>query len=365
MDTGTPLFGTESFQRFADDIGGIFWLVDWKEREVLYVSPSWERVWGQSVECLYSDHKRAWADNIHPDDRERVLADFSAYAETGEYDVDFRVVHPDGSVRWLHERCFPIVDDAGTIVRLAGVAEDITGRKRVEEELLAVNQATDARRRNEVAALTSELLYAEENERRRLAEELHDGMSQVITLALLKLAQLKDTTEGRAAELACEIEDLVDEAGRACRSLTHRLSPPILHDLGFVPALEWLVEEIHTAHGLDVELSIQDGEALLEDRVKILLFRAVRDLLANVATHAGAHKATVRLSAQGASLCVDVSDDGTALRPDASAIRRAGLQGIRERLSNLGGKMRIESTPGTGTCITLVAPVRGHDMLTP
>ncbi len=169
--------------------------------------------------------------------------------------------------------------------------------------------------------------------------------------------QVNDWPRSWAAELATEVEGLVDETGRTCRSLTLQLSPPILHDLGFEPAIEWLAEEIQDNHGLEVELTTSGEETPLEERVRILLFRAVRELLLNVATHAGAERVSVTLAREGDTLRIDATDAGIALVSQAGSKRGIGLRGIRERLTNLGGGMRVESTRRVGTCITLIAPL--------
>ncbi len=350
--------GEKTFRQLAENVGTVFWLTDWRDRRVLYVSPNWEQVWGLPVDCLYSEDTQAWAESIHPDDRERVVASFAAQAVTGAYEEDFRIVQPDGEVRWLHERAFPIHDEEGEVYRVAGIAIDVTRRKQDERALARARDEIEELRRRQVESLTSELLLAEENERRRLARELHDGMNQLITLALLKLAQLRDLTDGPARELAEEIEAVVDQAGQSTRSLTYQLSPPILHDLGFEPALQWLVEDVQQNHGLDVELDEGDETSPLDERVRILLFRAVRELLLNVATHSGAGTAFVRLRHGPEELEISVEDDGDAFDPAELGRRGIGLFSIRERLNHLGGVMRIESRSGGGTRITLIAPIQ-------
>ena len=346
-----------SFRELAENIGAVFWLTDWDERRVLYVSPNWETVWGQDRACLFDENTAAWALNIHEDDRERVLERFRTLAELGRYEEDFRVVHSDQSVHWLHERAYPIHDSQGRVRRMAGIAYDITRRKHDEQQLATARDQIEELRRRQVESLTAELLLAEENERRRLARELHDGMNQLITLALLKLAQLRDMTSAGAKDLAIEIERIVEKAGHATRSLTYQLSPPILHDLGFVPALQWLAEDVEQSLGLRVELEEGPDTSGLDERVRLLLFRAVRELLVNVARHAHARNARLTLREREGRLEITVADDGVAFDAERVGQRGIGLLGIRERLNHLGGEMRIDSVVNRGTRITLVAPL--------
>ena len=342
----------QHFRQLAENVSGVFWLTDWRKRRVLYISPAWEEIWGVDRDALMQGDPEGWTGNIHPDDRARVVERFEHEAEAGTYDIDFRVIHADGSIRWLHERAFPIRDHTGAVDRLAGVVEDITARKQVELELQAARDELEKRRRSQIETLTSQLLLAEERERRKLAQDLHDGTNQTVTLALLKLAQLRESTEGPVRERLCEIEGLIDEVNRASRSLTFQLSPPVLYDLGFEPAVQWLVEDIQRIHGLVIELESPEDPSPLEERVRVLLYRAVRELLINVAKHADAQRVRVVLAREEDRIRIQVEDDGVAFDPDRVGSRGLGLFGIRERLSHLGGSMAIESRPETGTSVT-------------
>lgn len=154
-----------------------------------------------------------------------------------------------------------------------------------------------------------------------------------------------------------EIQELVEQANVSARSLTFQLSPPILHDLGFEPAVHWLVEDVGRQYGLQIALECPEEPSPLGERIRVLLFRAVRELLINVAKHAGARRARVRLVRGTRAIRIAVEDDGQAFDPRIVGSRGLGLSGIRERLSHLGGEMRIESAPGRGTRVTLVAPL--------
>jgi PAS domain S-box-containing protein len=344
----------ENFRQLAENIRGVLWLIDWTDRRLLYVSPAWEMLWSSPRPTAFGGPRRL-PDTVFPEDRTRVLENFEREAESGRYDLDFRVVHPDGSVRWLHERAFPIRDGDGRVVRMAGIAEDVTERKHVEQELRRARDQNEALRREQVESLASELLLAEEHERRRLALDLHDGLNQTLTLALMKLDALR--RKGAEGEAIAEIVSLVDQANQSCRSLTFQLSPPILHDLGFEPALQWLVEDVARSYGLCVSLEVPPDPSPLSERIRVLLYRAVRELLINVAKHAGASRTRVALRRDGAVLRITVEDDGQAFDPRIVGSRGLGLTAIRERLSHLGGDMDIVSSAGRGTRVSLVAPL--------
>jgi len=357
----------ERFRQLTESIREVFYLTEWAPdaavKKVLYVSPAYETVWGRTCQSLYDD-PRSWSYDIHPEDRARMVSSFLEASEE-TYDVEYRLLRRDGSVRWIHDRAFPIRDERGEIYRIAGISEDVTEAKETElslrkseEEIRRARDEIEALRQQQVASLVSELLLAEERERRRIAVDLHDGLSQTIALARLKLVELRGRADPGLREDIQELVGLVDEANRSSRTLTFQLSPPILHDLGFEPALHWLVEDVARHHGLEIALEAPEDASQISERVRVLLFRAVRELLINVAKHAGATRTRVRLEREDGVLRIAVEDDGQAFDPDAVGGRGLGLSTIRERLSHLGGEMQIDSTAGQGTRVTLVAPLQ-------
>jgi diguanylate cyclase (GGDEF)-like protein/PAS domain S-box-containing protein len=124
----------EKFRQLAESVREVFWLTDPAKKEMLYVSPAYEEIWGRSLQSL-RDSPRTWLDAIHPEDRQRVLDAAVAKQARGDYDEEYRIVRADGSVRWIHDKAFPIRDKSGAVFRIAGVAEDITEQKRAADEV--------------------------------------------------------------------------------------------------------------------------------------------------------------------------------------------------------------------------------------
>ena len=122
------------FRQLAESVREIFWLSDPAKNQVLYIGPGYETIWGRSCESLYASPK-SWVEAIHPDDRERIWQAATTKQITGTYNEEYRIVTPDGSVRWIHDRAFPVMNDQGQTYRVAGIAEDITERKQTEEAL--------------------------------------------------------------------------------------------------------------------------------------------------------------------------------------------------------------------------------------
>jgi PAS domain S-box-containing protein/putative nucleotidyltransferase with HDIG domain len=122
------------FRQVTDNIREVFWLTDPAKKEILYVNPAYEAIWGRSAQAVYSS-PRDWLEGIHPEDRGRVSQAAETKQATGDYDEEYRIVRPDGSVRWIWDRAFPVRDEGGRVIRVAGVAEDITERKHAADQL--------------------------------------------------------------------------------------------------------------------------------------------------------------------------------------------------------------------------------------
>ncbi len=247
------------------------------------------------------------------------------------------------------------VVDLGARKIFQSVARDISERVAAERELL--------RYQRRLRSLTSELSLAEERERRKIANDLHDSVSQDLAAAALELSLLgQSSSEERSRELRGRIGDSLDRCLEVVRSLTVELSPPVLYRLGLQAALGVLAEQIELRHGLLVELSSAAEPPHLADQVRGLLYRAVRELLHNVVKHAGAGSARVRLRTAEDRLLVEVADDGGGFDLSETEQRRHmddcfGLFHVQERIEHLGGNFEIESAVGRGTTVRLSVPM--------
>jgi signal transduction histidine kinase len=232
-----------------------------------------------------------------------------------------------------------------------------------------INQMLDALEgfQKQLRSLASEMSLAEERERHRIAVELHDRVGRNLFEAKLRLKAL----EGAAGQnLTAGLEQIgraIDETIAETRSLTGELGTPILYDLGFEAALEWLAEKVETEHGLRVEL-VDDGRPKpLSEDLKVVLFRAVGELLHNAVKHALATRIEVSLVRQDDRIRVEIYDDGKGFDPQQlpSRTRRGGgigLLSIRERLAHFGGQCEVYSQPGKGTVVKLTAPLARPDL---
>lgn len=208
--------------------------------------------------------------------------------------------------------------------------------------------------------LASELVVAEERERRRIANDVHDGLGDELSLARIKAAEL--AAAHPADPRVTELTRILDRCIGAARTLTFALAPPVLHELGLHAALEWLVERRNADSGVRMSFSGPPEPAGMTEAERILCYRSVRELLRNVVKHAGARSAAVTARMRAGVYEIEVFDDGQGFDA-AQALSHAeatgfGLFSIRERLRDLGGQLLVRSTIGAGSRLTMRLPAR-------
>lgn len=339
------------FRRFAEHIHDVFWITDWPSGRVTYVSPAYEEIWGRSRQDLARvDHEIHEA--VHADDQERVAAAYREAAER-EYDQTYRVVRPDGDVRWVHDRGVALKDDAGVTRQILGVAKDITERK--------VGEAAHKRQREQLTQLALRIEAIREEERTDVAREIHDVLGQALTAIQLDLNWVRDRArDGQELdeERLVSMIKLLDETMDAGRRLSARLRPTVLDDLGLKAALDWQVREFAQRTGLSCRLSILPEDLVPDDARDTALFRILQEALTNVTRHAKSKRVTVRLDRDGDSLRLTVRDDGRGIRPaEIDADASLGLIGMRERADALGGRFTVTPAEGGGTMVTASIPL--------
>ncbi len=217
--------------------------------------------------------------------------------------------------------------------------------------------------KSQLLSMASNLALAEEGERRRIAEELHDQVLQNLALAAIKLDSLGQTLEGHAAEKeVLTVRTAVGDAITDLRSLTFELSPPVLNELGLESALQFLTEEMRREHGIQVQYAGDGLEKTVAKEFRTTLYRSARELMINAVKRAQADLIKVSVARCDGDIHICVEDNGRGGSDGASQSRHSavpgfGLFNIRERMGILGGSVRIESRSGEGSRITLVAPL--------
>jgi signal transduction histidine kinase len=220
------------------------------------------------------------------------------------------------------------------------------------------------RRTVQLRALAVQLTQAEEHERRRAADLIHEQIQQLLAAGRIELDLLSRQCDcSSTADAVRRLDGLLAESLAVARTLTADLSPAVLYRSGLAAALQWLAQWYQDRHGLVVRVVIDaDVDAVAED-ARVMLFRAVRELLFNTVKHAGVPSAEVHGGRRGGTVWLSVSDEGTGFDPAEVRSREGacggfGLFSLRERLDALGGSMEIESSPGNGTRVVLRAPAQ-------
>lgn len=273
----------------------------------------------------------------------QVVSGIADYQATGSSAVlgkrfDASAMRADGSEFPVEIAVTPIA--IGNPPLLTIFLSDATQRRNAEQEVRVYQER--------LRSLATDLLLAEEQERRRLAIDLHDGLSQTIALVQIKLSAVRLVADVKLARALDEIGELVEQANRAARSISFELSPPVLHDLGLEPALQWLVENIQARYGIEIVLEDDGKPKPADETTRVILFRSIRELLINAAKHAGARLVRLRLRREEDQVDAAVEDDGVGMETDLTEVKGFGLFSIHERLSHVGGSMHIESAPGQG-----------------
>lgn len=269
--------------------------------------------------------------------------------------IELSLVRQDGTGFHAQLDCVRIAGDGETAgLRIA--LTDITERKQAEAEQRAVLQMEHLRQ------LAVEEMLTEQRERHAIATDLHDGLGQTLHVACIKLGTLAKTVaaESGAAPLIDELNGLLADASHEVRSLTSKLSPPALMDLGLVPALSGLAAEMERVYGLAVRIDDDGAPKPLSQTQAAILFRAVRELLINVSKHAETASARVEARTLGRRLRVIVEDQGCGIGDWRGAVMEGkgfGLHSVHERLTFLGGTMEITSRPGDGTAVIVEIPL--------
>jgi light-regulated signal transduction histidine kinase (bacteriophytochrome) len=240
---------------------------------------------------------------------------------------------------------------------------DSSRRQRALEAARAMAEELERRvteRTEQLRLLASDLEAAEDRERRQVARDLHDDLGQTLAAARIRLAALCEDPRAEVQTKANEVGRLIDDASRSIRSLAAQLAPAVLNELGIGAALDWLGDEVGRVFGLKVTV-IDDGSPKpLDQDARSIVYRAARELLINVAKHAGTDSATIASETRGNHLLVRVSDRGKGYVPAAVAGRSPrglGLISVRERLSLIGGTAEIGPNPGGGTLGVLTVPL--------
>ncbi|GAB1721915.1 MAG: PAS domain S-box protein [Nitrospira sp. CR1.1] len=359
------------FRMLADATPVLVWKAG-TDRLCSWLNRSWLEYTGRRLDDELGTGR---TDSVHPDDRADFIRIYTTHFSRQEpFELEYRLRRQDGTYGWILDRGVPLLSAAGVFSGYLGAALDITDRKLAEEQLQKwtveleqrVNERTQALVHSQarLRALASDLSATEQQERRRLATELHDYLAQLLVVARMKLSQARpQVRDPKTEHLLGEADEMLTQSLNYTRFLVAELSPQVLYQFGLPAALKWLAGQMKS-HGLSVATHCEVDQLPLAEESAVILYQSVRELLFNVAKHAGTDQAMITLAlGSGNQVIITVSDKGSGFNPailqdtDRQHPGRFGLFNVQERIEAVGGCLSLTSAVGSGTAVTLSAPL--------
>ncbi|HVN17989.1 MAG TPA: PAS domain-containing protein [Dongiaceae bacterium] len=308
-----------------------------------------------------------WLEYVHPEDKERSLSRWMRCVESGEaYESEYRMRGADSQYRWFRVRAVPLRDGHGEIVKWYGTCSDVHDSKLLEQSIRENAIELERMVENRTVALrrlSNRMMTMQDEERRRIAREIHDGLGQELAAAKMILDGIlvKDSSPGMQ-QASMEASQLIDRAIQQVRTISHLLHPPLLDEVGLVSALRWFLEGLSERSGIKVTLAVDPPDlGRLRSELETAIFRIVQEALTNMFRHSGARNGSVSILQKDGKITVTVRDDGKGIdeqivqfRPESLGV---GIGGMRQRVTELGGTLRL-SNANPGTIVEVVVPTR-------
>ena len=374
----------------AARVGGFMWDPQTGEAEL---TPELREIFGFAPAGAIASSLEQWLARVHPDDRAMVLEHMRESETSGTMDFEYRFNHPTSGLRWLYVKGQLRAEDSRANGQSSGETEsvrkkgygvvlDVTDRKKTEADLKLVQDELEARVNQRTAELraaeaglrmlSGRLMQLQDEERRHISRELHDSSGQALaalSMCLSMVEREKDKLSERAGRNLSDSTRLVRELSQELRTMSHLLHPPLLDEAGLESALRWFVEGFAQRSGIEIDLDLAPELGRLSKEMEIAIFRIVQESLANVHRHSGSKTAQVRVGRCSQTVTLEIQDQGRGLSENGSAgttrpaVPGVGIQGMRERVRQLGGNFEIESRQGrtiVRTTIPLSAAESAH-----
>jgi PAS domain S-box-containing protein len=328
------------------------WACDARTRQIIFWSSEHYRIFGFDPDSCPIKLAEV-RERVHPEDRSIFDSISNSMSfDKSDFAVDLRLILPDGSMKYVHSIGHPVLNEAGELVEFTGAVVDATDRKRAEAEL--------RRSVDQLRALAARVQDAREEERTRVAREIHDELGQALTSIKIDLSSLihEFPPEPQQLKRIESISTIVDQTIKSIRRISTELRPGILDDLGLIAAVEWAAEEFEARTGTKCRLDLPDNDGAIDPDRATAVFRILQETLTNVARHAKATCVDVRLLKESAGVILEVHDNGKgATEEQLSAAESLGIRGMRERALLLGGELIIQGVPSQGTSIRVSIPL--------
>jgi PAS domain S-box-containing protein len=350
------------FRLMVDRAPGMFWTAR-PDTTLDYVNRYCAEFTGLPIEKLLDE---GWLSALHPEDRELAASIYvPAIKAHRPFLVEYRMLHADGSYRWVLATGIPTYGTDGAFSGYVGIDIDITERKNAEDRIRESAAALEASHR-QIQRLAGRLIEAQDAERARIARDLHDDVSQQVAGLAIALSRLKHRVDASHAgeDIQADLQSLNQRAinlAQNVRNLSHDLHPTVLRHAGLVAALTSYCAEIARLHGTDVKCSAEGNFTSMAPEAALCLYRIAQEALRNVVAHAKASSAEVRLRRASDYAEITIADDGKGfdLEHSLERCKGLGLVSITERVRLAGGTLsvRAELTKGTSVHAQIPAPV--------
>ncbi|HEX8100206.1 MAG TPA: PAS domain-containing protein [Actinomycetota bacterium] len=324
----------------------------------LYISPQVETLLGYPKE-QWMDDPALWIRVLHPDDRDRIIAlHLDHLARGGTWAEEYRLIARDGRVVWIREHAAIVANDAGEPMFEQGVWLDVTDRKQAEQDLVRSYRAlqkTDKERKRLLASLVT----AQEQERRRIASDIHDDALQHLATMILQVELAGRESGSLSGEALAELKSNLKVAVDSLRRVLFETRPPVLDEGGLAAAIRTYLAHVTRDSSLKYDVtSGLSGEP--EAEIRTVAYRIVQEAITNVRKHARATRVDIRIAEHKGGMQVCIQDDGRGFSSEDVAQAgptHVGLVTMRERAELAGGWFEVDSTPGTGTSLSFWLPL--------
>lgn len=322
-----------------------------RDGKFIYISPSCKKITGYAAEEFMNDPELFYK-ITHPDDREEIEKHTIDTLDGSVQDcsIDFRIINHEGETRWIGHNCHPVFNKTGKFIGQRGSNRDITERKIAETVLI------DSQRH--LRELTHRMDVIAEEERIRIAREIHDELGHLLTALKYDMDDLTNNTELTTDLAKSEMQDMIsiiDSLIDSVRKIATDLRPGILDHLGLFPALEWKIREFQKRTKICTHFNLDEADFSFGKNETTIIYRIVQEILTNVARHSQASKLWLETSKTDDCFVLSIKDDGVGFElTDKQQKGSLGLMGMHERAMSIGGEIHIESSPGQGTTVNLL-----------
>lgn len=303
-------------------------------------------MFGYSAEEL-SDNKSWWTLNLHPDDKRRVVDSMDLKLTEGAtvWQDEYRFKCKDGTYKWIFDRGYIMREKSGLPYRLVGAMQDVTEQRNLQQQLLT----EQLRHKNEMA---SSVISAQEAERKKLGEELHDNITQLLSVIKLYIENAKGDPSNQDELLKKSSEYLVQVIDEI-KALSRALIPPMIRDIDLVDAIKAIASHIRLATNMNIKIESEGfDESILSDASKLMMYRVIQEKINNILNHAAATEIYILLCTSDNKIKAIIKDNGKGFDP-SNVKAGIGLNSIRNRVESVNGQMALESAPGKGCTLTI------------